>query len=426
MNSIGIGIAGLGTVGAEVAKQLIKNKNYLEKKSGTELNLVAVSARNKSLDRGIDLKNIDWIDDAENIFNHKKVNLVVELIGGSEGVPLNLCKNTLQNGKSIVTANKAMLSAHGYDLAKIAEEKKVSIAYEAAVAGCIPIIRSLRDGLSGTRIKSISGILNGTCNYILSAMREDGRAFADVLKEAQKLGYAEADPTFDIDGIDAAQKLSILSAIAFGTSPDIVNLNCTGIKDVDVTDIAIAEQLGYRIKLLAVSKLYGDGLVQQVSPCMISKDKQMSSVEGVLNAVEVDTELAGSIMLTGFGAGAKPTATAVLSDIVNIAQNNAPPAFGSDHKDLIKSLGVGTQESHRYYIRINVIDKSGVLANITEIFRKNKLSIESLLQRGRDPNEEVPVVITTHETSELTLNSVMNELELSKELLVKPVSMKII
>ena len=426
MSTIRIGLAGLGTVGAEVANQLINNKKELETKAACNFNLIAVSARDKKLDRGVELDKIDWVDDASKLYLRDDIDLIVELIGGSDGIALKLCEGALNNEKSVVTANKAMMSKHGYNLSKLAEENSTTIAYEASVAGCIPIIKSLREGMSGTKVNSVSGILNGTCNYILSTMRETGRSFDDVLNEAQEKGYAETDPTFDIDGIDAAQKLIILSSIAFGIVPNNKNITINGIREVDVTDIAFAEELGYRIKLLAFSKYNDRGLIQEVSPCMISKKQQMSSIEGVLNAVQIDSDLAGSVMLTGYGAGAKPTASAVLSDIISVALKSSIPIFGREAKDLLKSVSIGEADNHRYYIRVNVIDKSGVLANVTEIFRKHKLSIESLLQRGRNPNEEVPVVITTHEISETTLKAVMSELSTSKELLGKPVSMKII
>ena len=425
MEIINIGIAGLGTVGSEVAKQLQSNSEFLNRKAGKQLNLVAVSANNKNKNRNFDLSNLKWFTDAALMSETNEIDLVVELIGGSDGIALDLCKNSLIKGKSVVTANKAMMSKHGYELAKISEKNKCSIAFEASVAGCIPIIKSLRDALSGTRVNSISGILNGTCNFILTEMREKGISFAEVLKDAQEKGYAEADPTFDVDGIDAAQKLTILSAIAFGIAPDNKNLSISGIRDVDVTDILFAEELGYRIKLLAYSKL-DNGLVQEVSPCMISLDKQISNVEGVLNAVELETELAGSVLLTGYGAGAEATATAVLSDIISIAQDKQPNVFGTRVSSLQLDVKQGDKENNRYYMRLNVIDKSGVLASVTEIFKKYGLSIESLLQRGRNPNEEVPVVITTHETDHKTLTSVMKELSNSKELISKPVCMKII
>ena len=425
MEIINIGIAGLGTVGSEVAKQLQSNSEFLNRKAGKQLNLVAVSANNKNKNRNFDLSNLKWFTDAALMAETNEIDLVVELIGGSDGIALDLCKNSLIKGKSVVTANKAMMSKHGYELAKISEKNKCSIAFEASVAGCIPIIKSLRDALSGTRVNSISGILNGTCNFILTEMREKGISFAEVLKDAQEKGYAEADPTFDVDGIDAAQKLTILSAIAFGIAPDNKNLSISGIRDVDVTDILFAEELGYRIKLLAYSKL-DNGLVQEVSPCMISLDKQISNVEGVLNAVELETELAGSVLLTGYGAGAEATATAVLSDIISIAQDKQPNVFGTRVSSLQLDVKQGDKENNRYYMRLNVIDKSGVLASVTEIFKKYGLSIESLLQRGRNPNEEVPVVITTHETDHKTLTSVMKELSNSKELISKPVCMKII
>ena len=312
MEIVNIGIAGLGTVGSEVAKQLQLNSEFLNKKAGKKLNLVAVSANNKNKVRNFDISNLEWFPDAKKMAISNEISLVIELIGGSDGVALDLCKNSLINGKSVVTANKAMMSKHGYELAKLSETNNCSIAFEASVAGCIPIIKSLRDALSGSSVNSISGILNGTCNYILTEMREKGVSFNEVLKDAQAKGYAEADPSFDVDGIDAAQKLTILSAIAFGIAPDLNNLSVSGIRDVDVTDILFAEELGYRIKLLAFSK-FDNGLVQEVSPCMISLDRQISNVEGVLNAVELDTELAGPVMLTGYGAGAEPTATAVLS-----------------------------------------------------------------------------------------------------------------
>ena len=425
MEIINIGIAGLGTVGSEVAKQLQSNSEFLHRKAGKQLNLVAVSANNKNKNRNFDLSNLKWFTNAASMSETNEIDLVVELIGGSDGIALDLCKNSLIKGKSVVTANKAMMSKHGYELAKISEKNKCSIAFEASVAGCIPIIKSLRDALSGTRVNSISGILNGTCNFILTEMREKGISFAEVLKDAQEKGYAEADPTFDVDGIDAAQKLTILSAIAFGIAPDNKNLSISGIRDVDVTDILFAEELGYRIKLLAYSKL-DNGLVQEVSPCMISLDKQISNVEGVLNAVELETELAGSVLLTGYGAGAEATATAVLSDIISIAQDKQPNVFGTRVSSLQLDVKQGDKENNRYYMRLNVIDKSGVLAGVTEIFRKYSLSIESLIQRGRNPNEEVPVIITTHETDFNTLQSVMEGLSKSKELLNKPVCMKII
>ncbi len=425
MEIVNIGIAGLGTVGSEVAKQLQSNSEFLNRKAGKKLNLVAVSANNKDKNRNFDLSNLKWFTDASSMAVSDEIDLIVELIGGSDGVALDLCKNSLIKGKSVVTANKAMMSKHGYDLAKISESNECSIAFEASVAGCIPIIKSLRDALSGTSVNSISGILNGTCNYILTEMREKGVSFDEVLKDAQAKGYAEADPTFDVDGIDAAQKLTILSAIAFGIAPDSKNLSVSGIRDVDVTDIHFADELGYRIKLLAYSK-FDNGLVQEVSPCMISLDKQISNVEGVLNAVELETELAGSVLLTGYGAGAEPTATAVLSDIISIVQEKQPNAFGPKADSLLLDVKPGDKESNRYYMRLNVIDKSGVLASVTEIFRKYGLSIESLLQRGRNPNEEVPVVITTHETDHNTLQLVMKDLSNSKELVSKPVCMKII
>ena len=254
MTSIDIGLAGLGTVGSEVARQLINNKMFLETKSGSKLNLIAVSARNKNKDRGVNLSSVRWCDDPKDFLKMTGINLVVELIGGSDGVAYDLSFHSLNSGKSVVTANKAMISKHGITLSKLSEKNNLSLAFEASVAGCIPIIKALRDGLSGTKVKKISGILNGTCNYILTSMRETGRSFKDVLLEAQKKGFAESDPTFDVDGIDAAQKLIILSSIAFGIILDNKNISISGIKDVDLIDLVFAEELGYRVKLLAISE----------------------------------------------------------------------------------------------------------------------------------------------------------------------------
>ena len=426
MKKINIALVGLGQIGNYLLNELNKKKRDIEIKTGKKINIVAISAKNINKKRKFRINKKIFYKNPLNILKIQKVDILFECIGLSDGISKKLVETALKNKVHVITPNKALISKHGDYLSKLAEKNKVNLEFEASVAGGIPILRTIKEGLATNKINKVYGILNGTCNYILTEMRETGRSFEDVLQEAQSKGYAEADPTFDVDGIDAAQKLTLLTAIAFGIAPNDKSLNISGIRDVDVTDILFAEELGYRIKLLATSKFDGNGLVQEVSPCMISLDKQISNIEGVLNAVQLDTQLAGSVMLSGFGAGAEPTATAVLSDIITVAQGKAPNSFGCSARELIVNIKEGKNDNHRFYIRVNVIDKSGVLANITEIFRKYKLSIESLLQRGRKPNEEVPVVITTHETDDGTLMSVMNELNASKELLNKPVCMKII
>ena len=423
--TINIAIAGLGTVGAETYRLITEESDFLKARSSANFNVVAVSAKSKDKKRDVDLTGVEWIADCRDIADIDNIDVVIELVGGSEGVAKDLVEKAITNGKSVITANKALVATHGNNIGELVAKHDVMFGYEAAVAGGIPIIKTIREGLASNRLGKIYGILNGTCNYILSVMRETGQEFEDILADAQRLGYAEADPSCDVDGVDAAQKLSILSAIAFGISPDINNLSISGIREVDVTDIIFAQELGYRIKLLASSK-FDNGLVQEVSPCMISLGRQISNVEGVLNAVDLDTELAGSVMLTGYGAGAEPTATAVLSDIITVAQGKCPYVFGLSTNELSLNVDAGEKENYRYYFRLNVIDKSGVLAGVTEIFRKYSLSIESLIQRGRNPNEEVPVIITTHETDFNTLQSVMEDLSKSEELLNKPVCMKII
>ena len=254
MNKINIAIAGLGTVGSEVAKQLQINNEFLSKKAGIKLNLIAVSAKDKSKNRGFDQSKLNWFEDATDIASSNEVDLVVELIGGSDGVPLELCKNSLINGKSVVTANKAMMSKHGYDLAKLSENNDCSLAFEASVAGCIPIIKSLRDGLSGTKVNKITGILNGTCNYILTEMNEKGLNFDEVLKDAQDKGYAEADPSFDVNGMDCAHKISIISMISFGNTLNSDHVYVEGIENIEIEDIIYSDTIGYKIKLLGITE----------------------------------------------------------------------------------------------------------------------------------------------------------------------------
>ena len=422
---INIGIAGLGTVGCGVIDNLLRNKENLKDKYDLDFNILGVSASNRTKKRSINIEDFSWFDNPLDLAKDRNIDLIIELIGGEKDIAFDLAIETIKNKKGFITANKALISTNGKILSELSGKNNVFFGYEAAVAGGIPIIKTLKSGLFLDKINDIFGILNGTSNFILSRMNSANKSFDEALIEAQELGYAEADPSFDVDGVDAAQKLSILSAIAFGISPDINNLSISGIREVDVTDIIFAQELGYRIKLLASSK-FDNGLVQEVSPCMISLGRQISNVEGVLNAVDLDTELAGSVMLTGYGAGAEPTATAVLSDIITVAQGKCPYVFGLSTNELSLNVDAGEKENYRYYFRLNVIDKSGVLAGVTEIFRKYSLSIESLIQRGRNPNEEVPVIITTHETDFNTLQSVMEDLSKSKELLNKPVCMKII
>ena len=406
-----LGIAGLGTVGAGTLQVLQQRADLLAERCGRPLEVVAVSARDRSKDRGVDLEGLRWHDDAVALAKDEQVELFVELVGGSEGVAKDAVEAALSSGKDVVTANKALLAHHGAALAKLAEENGAVIAYEAAVAGGIPAIKSLREGLAGNEISCVYGILNGTCNYILSSMRETGRAFDEVLEEAQALGYAEADPSFDVDGIDAAHKLALLTALAFGCEVDFESLYVEGIRNVSAADIAFADELGYRIKLLGIAAQKNGGVEQRVHPCMIPADSQIASVEGVFNAILAEGDAVDSIMTVGRGAGAGPTASAVVADIVDIARGNRLPAFGLPANRLAK-LPTLPMEDHygSYYMRLTVVDRPGVIADIAAALRDEEISVEAMLQRARAPEAAVPVVITTHETTEKRMNGALRRM----------------
>ncbi|MEZ5813664.1 MAG: homoserine dehydrogenase [Alphaproteobacteria bacterium] len=393
-----LGIAGLGTVGTGVVKIVQKHGDMLAMRAGRAVEITAVSARDAGKDRGVDLSGYEWVDDAADLAGRADVDVVVEMIGGSEGLAKTLVKAALSNGKHVVTANKALLAHHGFELAKLAEDHNVSLAYEAAVAGGIPIIKAMREGFAGNRIDGVFGILNGTCNYMLTAMRETGRDFDVILKEAQEAGYAETPPDLDIDGIDAGHKLALLSSIAFGVKPDFGNLKITGIRGITADDIAYADEFGYRIKLLGIAKRVDGKLMQVLEPCLVPLSNPIGTVEDVYNAVCVVCDSVETPLLTGKGAGEGPTASAVMSDIVDIARGFHVPTFGIPADDLQEPAWMALEDTHsRYYLRLMVLDQPGVIADISAILRDEDISIEGLLQRGRDPGQPVPVVLTTHE-----------------------------
>ena len=404
-DAIGVAVAGLGTVGAETVRLLGGSGPLLAGRGGRRLEVVAVSARDRGRDRGLDLSGAAWADDARDLAVRDDVDVVVEAIGGSEGVARELVEAALARGKSVVTANKALLAHHGTALARAAEASGATLAYEAAVAGGIPIVKTLREGLAANEVARVYGILNGTCNYILTAMRESGRAFDDVLAEAQALGYAEADPAFDIDGIDAAHKLAILSAITFGAEVDFASVHVEGIRHVSPVDLEFADELGYRIKLLGVAERLADGAAQQrVRPCMVPAAAPIARVDGVFNAVAAEGDAVGATLSQGRGAGAGPTASAVVADLVDIAAGRTAPVFGVPAAGLRPSRPAGVDAlSGSYYLRLMVIDRPGVLADLTAVFRDERVSVEAMIQRGRAPDESVPVVLTTHETGEAAI-----------------------
>ncbi|MHA1566063.1 MAG: homoserine dehydrogenase [Alphaproteobacteria bacterium] len=396
-----IAVAGLGTVGAGTLALLAEHSDLLLQRCGRRIVVRAVSARNRERDRGVDLSDMAWYDDAAAMARDADVDVVVELIGGEDGPAKAVCEAALNAGRHVVSANKAMLAHHGGGLARMAEGAGLGLYYEAAVAGGIPVVKALREGLAGNRIERLYGILNGTCNYILTAMRDSGRRFDDVLAEAQKLGYAEADPSTDVDGIDTAHKLALLASLAFGTDVDFDAVYVEGIRHISPLDIVFSDELGYRIKLLGVAKMSEDGLEQRVHPCMVQKDSPIAHVSGVFNALVASGDYVDDTVYEGRGAGAGPTASAVVADLVDIARGSRIPIFGVPVAALVKASSV-PMNRHRgaYYIRLMVKDQPGVIADLAAAFRDEQVSIESLLQHGQSPTEAVPVVLTTHETEE--------------------------
>jgi len=419
-----IAIAGLGVVGGEVARQLMHRQQQLALASGRALQLVAVSARSATADRGFSMDQIDWHDNAIELAGRDDVDVIIEMIGGSEGVALDLTRAALKNGKHVITANKAMIAHHGAELASLAEDHNCYLLFESAVAGGIPAVKTLREGLAGNDMSRIAGILNGTCNYILTTMEQTGEDFADVLADAQRLGYAEAEPSFDVDGTDAAHKLTILAAIAFGQKPDFAAASIQGIREVSAVDFAFANQLGFRIKLVGVA---APGQVPRMQTCLLPLSSQLAKVNGVLNAVEFYGDPVGSVIAIGPGAGGGATSSAVLSDIIDIAHDRGGMPFGRPVAQLVDSADqVGAAMADMpFYVRLMVVDEPGVLAGVTGILQNHKISVESLIQQGRAPGDVVALVMTTHETAENTLAKALDEMASLPSVKAKPVAMPI-
>ncbi len=425
-DALRIAIAGLGTVGAGVLQVVEKNGALIARRGGRPLEIVAVAARDRAKSRGVDLSRVAWYDDAAKMAAEAKCDVVVELIGGAEGIARKVCEAALASGRHVVTANKALLAHHGTALAAQAEAKGLTIAYEAAVAGGIPIIKSIREGLAANRLNRVYGILNGTCNYILTQMRKTGRAFADVLADAQKLGYAEADPSFDVDGVDAAHKLAILAGVAFGTRIDIGAVHVEGIRRIGAHDIQFARELGYRIKLLGIAELGEAGLMQRVHPCMVPLETPIAHVEDVYNAVVAEGDFVGRVVAEGRGAGAGPTASAVVADIVDIAHGRRPMTFQLPAGELAAPTRLTIADRKgSYYIRLDVIDRPGVIADVTAALRDEAVSLASMLQRGRAPDERVPVVLVTHETREAAMSRALDRIAKLGAVLEAPVVVRI-
>ncbi len=421
-----IGIAGLGTVGVGVIQMLAERAPLLVERCGHRLAVVAVSARDRQRDRGVDRGAMQWFNDPRALAADADVDVVVELIGGADGVALDVCRAAIARGRPVVTANKSMIAHHGASLAESAEAGGVSLGYEAAVAGGIPIVKALREGLAGNRIERVYGILNGTCNYILSAMSENASSFGDILAEAQRLGYAEADPSFDIDGVDAAHKIAILASLAFGTAPNIDAVYTEGISHITPQDTIYAAELGYRIKLLGVANLTDHGLEQRVHPCMVPASAPIAQVEGVFNAVVIEGDFVDRTMFGGRGAGGGPTASAVVADLVDIARGNMLPTFGVPAANL-RRIEAASMTRHRgaYYIRLLVVDQPGVMAAVTAALRDARVSVKALIQHSHDLGDGAQVVLTTHQTGEDSMLQALQEIAALDPVLEAPCMIRI-
>jgi homoserine dehydrogenase len=431
MQTINIGLLGCGTVGTGVAKLLIENKDLLTSRVGAHLNLKWVADLDLETERGIRLPEGVFISDAQRVVSDPEVDIIIEMIGG-EGIAKALILKGIENGKHIVTANKALLAGHGNELFTAAAQKGVDLAFEASVGGCMPTIKSIRESLVGNHIKSMSGILNGTCNYILSKITDEGISFEAALAQAQAQGYAEADPTLDVEGFDTAHKLAILNALAYGMEINLADVYIEGISRITPLDIAFAEQFGYRIKLLAISKFKNDRVEARVHPTMIPFGNLLTHINGTVNALTVTGDAVGDILLYGHGAGMMPTASAVVSDIVDIARNILSgtalriPSLSYQRENIrkIPILPIDDLVTH-YYFRFSALDRPGVLSSIAGILGKYDISIQSVHQKGRKTNGSVPVVMLSHRIRESDVKKALGEISALEVVKDEPVLIRI-
>lgn len=414
MKPIKIALCGLGTVGGGVFNVLQRNASEISRRAGRPLIIEAVALR--SSNPACDTSNTYVTNDAFELLNNPEIDIIVELIGGYE-VAYELVMGAIKAGKHVVTANKALIAVHGNEIFQAAREAGVVVAFEAAVAGGIPIIKSIREGLAANKIDWLAGIINGTGNYILTSMQQEGRKFDDVLAEAQELGYAEADPTFDVEGIDAAHKLSILSALSFGVPLSFEQVYTEGISKIEPEDIQQADQLGYVIKHLGITKRTAKGLELRVHPTLVPKDRLLANVNGVKNAVMVHGDAVGPTLYYGAGAGAEPTASAVIADLVDVAremntqpENRVPYLAFSNQLEDVAILPMEDIET-AYYLRLLAVDRPGVLAQVATIFSEQGISIEALIQKDYQANELIPIILLTHPCKEQAMNEALRQIE---------------
>ena len=419
-----LGIAGLGTVGVGVLKIIHKNAKIISLRTGRDIVVTAVSARSHSKDRGVDLSGFAWEDDPVALAKRDDVDIFVELMGGHEGPAKDATEAAIAAGKDVVTANKAMLAVHGQSLALGAEAAGQVIRFEAAVAGGIPVVKALTEGLAGNKINRVLGVMNGSCNYILTRMENAGLSYAEVFAEANALGYLEADPNLDVGGIDAAHKLALLAAIAFGTEVDFDSVVLEGIGAVTIEDIHAAADMGYRVKLLGVAQMTGRGLEQRMTPCLVPASSPLGQLEGGTNMVILEGDDSGQIVLRGAGAGEGPTASAVMSDVLDLARGLRLKTFGQPATTLVKAHPATTATPASFYLRLQLLDKPGALAKVAAVMGEAGVSVDRMRQYGHDAGK-APVLIVTHKTTRAAIDQVVLDFNQTQVVEAPPVALRI-
>ena len=419
-----LGIAGLGTVGAGVVKIIRQHAALLEARSGSKITLSAISARSRNKDRGVPLSDYAWEDDPVALARRDDVDVFVELMGGSDGPAKAATEAALETGKDVVTANKAMLALHGHSLAQKAEAAGRTIRFEAAVAGGIPAVKALTEGLAGNEVTRVIGVMNGTCNYILTRMETAGLPYEEVFEEARKLGYLEADPTLDVGGIDAGHKLALLASIAFGTQVDFDAVELEGIERISIADITHAADMGFKIKLLGVAQLSGRGLEQRMTPCLVPATSPLGQLENATNMVVLEGDAVGQIVLRGAGAGEGPTASAVMADVIDLARGSRVSTFGRAAEALVPAKAARTATPAPYYLRLELLDKPGALAKIAAILGEAGVSIDRMRQYGHE-SETAPVLIVTHKTTRSALDKALDGFGQTDVMAGPPVAIRI-
>ncbi len=421
---IKIGIAGLGTVGQGVIQIIEQNRETLKNKTGMDFTIKAVNARSKHKNRDVDISRYDWEDHTLDLASREDIDIFVELIGGEDGEVKESIEKALGSGKHVVTANKALLAKHGQKLAMLADSQNGMLRYEAAVAGGIPIIKALGEGLAGNQITRVSGIMNGTCNYMLSRMELENISYEEVFDAANQLGYLEADPSLDVGGIDAAHKLAILASLAFGQQVNLDAINILGIENVSLRDIELARELGYRIKLVGEAEKTDNGVSTRVAPMLVSLESPLGQCMGVTNIVVVEGDAVGKCVLQGPGAGRGPTASAVVGDICDIVRGLDMPTFGQKAETLAPTVAVKSSLESPFYVRMKLNDTVGVLAKVTACFAEAGISIDEMRQLDHE-GSETPLILITHQTEQSSLNQVLAKVNDMDEVLQAPVAFRI-